>query len=694
MNSKAVLCLILALTSNALFAVDNPISYERGINDCDVIRFNGEYYITGNWLGGDMFCSADLVNWGGREHVFSYSNSWHVPRNAQPDMDIHGTHIAYDNGTFHLYAHLDTPPGNLLGIVHAVSDTVTGPYSEPVDRPFDTDTIDVKTFRDFDGTLHYYSTRFGGVSGNHNDYMAMSDYYTLIGEPRTLIWPLPGWEINPQRPQFDHNTKINEGPFVFRNRDTYYMLYNANHTGDTSYAIGCVQADKPESFSNEGKYLDPVLAAVTYFDGTAEYMINTLGQPWVVDGPNGFEKWVGYFGIDQKYTRAGRTQRIDRIHFFDRRLYIDGPTNKHTPGYHPAPALPLLTDRFDNPDSCISANNWSIVNEQGQLSAWSVADGQAVASPDRSKAMALVKRQAARNYVFEANLKLLDKHEGAGIAGVVACFVDADNWLLVGLERLTGSHNVGWFCFLRAGGKEQMVANGGLPDNFNPEVYHKIRLEKNHDHLKFWIDDQLPLSFTDIYVPFAGPVTPGLFCEGVAAAFDGVLYNIGWDEYDNMIAGWGDGAADNKLRGSLRVTDQGLTLERDSMVFKGDILPEYEFSTQIYSVGLEDGIVGVLPVVVDACNYLAFAFVSEGEKAQILIKNVVGGKEEILHCEPVIYKDTYNVRVARLRDRSIFFVDGKEIYTARLTLPASQIGLFTEKRQARFNGIQSYFYIK
>jgi hypothetical protein len=45
-----------------VWAMDNPFSYEDGINDCDVIKYNGEYYITGNWLGGDMFRSRNLTD--------------------------------------------------------------------------------------------------------------------------------------------------------------------------------------------------------------------------------------------------------------------------------------------------------------------------------------------------------------------------------------------------------------------------------------------------------------------------------------------------------------------------------------------------------------------------------------------------------------------------------------------------------
>jgi len=87
--------------------LNNPISYVREINDCGVIKHNGEYFISGNWLKGDMLSSRDLVSWGERKHVYSWTASWHSQVDSRHrDFDIHGTHIRYHNGTFHLYAHL------------------------------------------------------------------------------------------------------------------------------------------------------------------------------------------------------------------------------------------------------------------------------------------------------------------------------------------------------------------------------------------------------------------------------------------------------------------------------------------------------------------------------------------------------------------------------------------------------------
>jgi hypothetical protein len=84
--------------SGALFAVNNPMTWQNEVYDCDAMKYNGEYYFSGNFLAGDMLVSRDLRNWGWRTHVFSYNNSWH----SGTDRDIHGSHMRYENGVFHV----------------------------------------------------------------------------------------------------------------------------------------------------------------------------------------------------------------------------------------------------------------------------------------------------------------------------------------------------------------------------------------------------------------------------------------------------------------------------------------------------------------------------------------------------------------------------------------------------------------
>ncbi len=682
-------CVCVIALQMPLLALDNPFSYEDGINDCDIIKYNGEYYITGNWLGGDMFRSRNLVDWGERTHIFSWDNTWHVQRNSNPDMDIHGTHIAYDNGIFHLYAHLDTPAGELLGIVHATSNNVLGPYMEPVDAAFATNTIDVKTFRDEDGSLHYYSTRFGGVSGNHNDYRSMSDFDTFTSDYTTLIWPTGGWEINPELPEFSYGPTINEGPFVFKYRNTYYMLYNANHTGDTSYAIGCAMADTPDGFSNAGKLPDPVLGKTAYNNGSGDYDIYTLGQPWVVDGLNGFEKWAGYFAIDENEQYEGRTQRIDRVHFFDRTLSIDGPTNRYTPGYHPGPAEPQLRSLFYQPDGPLPSADWQQTSPNNDPGQWSIHDLQAQQVSQSCFSFNLVNRDPATHYLFEANVQMTEPRDNEDKAGVVAYYKNATNWVIVGLDRSLGYGADGWYCHVVTDDFDGVIAGGGFGGSLDYSAYHKIRVERNGTVFRVWIDDVLPPGFSTIETDITEPGVPGIYANHAAAVYDGILYTIGWDEYDSGITGWGNGVNNNTQTGSWSVNNDGMTAGAGSNVtYKGDLMGDYEFSTHIYQSGAANGFMGTVPVAIDSDNYLKAYFDLTSDRF------IVTGKQEgnslSSQMVDVIDKQDYNLRVVKLNDSMIFFVDGQQVLTYNVTFGPSQVGLFTDNMQARFNGLLVY----
>ncbi len=155
-NLKSILLLILFSIScvNLSFAVNNPMSWINEVYDCDAMKYNGEYYFSGNFLNGDMLVSRDLRNWGWRTHVFSFNNSWHTGT----DRDIHGSHLRYHNGIFHCYAHLGVSAGNR--ITHATNNvSPTGTYFEHNRSSGFADWIDSDTFKDDDGTFTFYSTR-------------------------------------------------------------------------------------------------------------------------------------------------------------------------------------------------------------------------------------------------------------------------------------------------------------------------------------------------------------------------------------------------------------------------------------------------------------------------------------------------------------------------------------------------------
>ncbi|HYH56209.1 MAG TPA: hypothetical protein VD772_06320, partial [Anseongella sp.] len=107
----------------------------------------------------------------------------------------------------------------------------------------------------------------------------------------------------------------------------------------------------------------------------------------------------------------------------------------------------------------------------------------------------------------------------------------------------------------------------------------------------------------------AGEGTPGLYAQG-PAAFDGVLYTIGWDEFDKHITGWKTLGQEPGKGDPWIVSEKGIGPPAETgshAVIKGDLLERYEFSLQVTSPG-GGGQAGIYPVFIDQENYLEAVF--------------------------------------------------------------------------------------
>ncbi len=84
------------------------------------------------------------------------------------------------------------------------------------------------------------------------------------------------------------------------------------------------------------------LVALALYDvtGTAPLgegsLLLTPGQPNILRGPNGWEWWLVYMANNG----FRRDQYIDRVHFANSRMTVDGITGHNTSGFHAAPAKP------------------------------------------------------------------------------------------------------------------------------------------------------------------------------------------------------------------------------------------------------------------------------------------------------------------------------------------------------------------
>lgn len=568
-------------------AAPNPVLAPARGNaaDCGVMKFSGEYYIIGNMLAGDMFISRDLVHWGNRTHVFSMNNDW-ATGNASGDRNIHACDPSYYNGIFNLYWSVNRGDLGIVQIGHAISDKPLGPYHEPERKHWFDSKIDAHLFRDDDGSFYFYSVKF--TAGNVIWGQRMLDPATLTGEPRRLLSARPRtWELLDDR--------VNEGPFVFKYRGQYYLVYNANHTAKGHYALGCAVADEPLNFKNAGKYPDPVVEKSYPAPG---HRLTAPGQPTVVRGPNGLEYWLVYF---LEVDGARRQQAIDRVFFFDRQLYIDGPTSPATPGYHPVPSQPAVLDLFDAPDGGALARHWRPASGQ-----WSIKDKTAEQHQAEGRALATLASAPATQYLAEVNVRPLE--DAGAEAGLVAYWQDSANWLLVTLDA---RHNA-WTWRKNEKGAET-TGQGPRPKGFNFQAWHSLRVAKNGTDFEVLIDDRpAPGTASPIATGFAGAGVPGLITDSARAGFDGFLYTIGWDETGAGIRNWGGAAGGTASSGKWSVTGAGLQQSAPaglSRIFKGDPAAEYEFTAQLPRDGApaRSGAsprMGMLPVYCDEQNYL------------------------------------------------------------------------------------------
>ena len=400
-------------------------------------------------------------------------------------------------------------------------------------------------------------------------------------------------------------------------------------------------------------------------DAPVEPTIYGLDAPRVIEGPNGFERWLAY----RAYWNSVPGSGLDRIFFFGDEMVVDGPTTSSTPGYHPTPAQPTFSDLFEGVD----ALGW--VFGEGD---WRVENGALRQSSAMGRGKAYLQQKPAAHYLFETYIRLPENGEGE--IGVVA-YSDGDRDLIISLNP--AQHT--WTYRLEPGSM--------IPDRFKlpapfrwkealPSIdvegrpLHRLRVTKNAGNFKVMLDDFL-LTPTPIETQLSGLSIPGLYCRNTAAEFDGVTYTVGWDEQGEQITGWGT-AADGTLAGGkwkLHKED-GLEQKRHSTtgrVFKGDLLDQYEFTVNARTDKLEEGKVrlyGVFPVFAGSENYLKAMI--DTRNRELVVSGMRNGKpvgpfmkslarripHRHLHDQKTAYRNVV-AWVYTLRSESI--VDGLEV---------------------------------
>ncbi len=376
-----------------------------------------------------------------------------------------------------------------------------------------------------------------------------------------------------------------------------------------------------------------------------------LNAPRVIEGPNGFEKWMAY----KAWWNGKPGTGLDRVFFFDRELVVDGPTTETSPGYHPPPAKPTFSDSFPDGENVEWAERWAFFGGK-----WMSVDGAMRQSESKGVAKGYLNRAPMANYLFETDIRF--PVDGKGDVGVVA-WSDGEMDLIVSINP----KNRTWQYHIEPG---KLVPNKfRLPASFKflekpPGMgktkipAHRLRVTKNGGYFDVALDGISLTPETPIVTKATGPGTPGFYCRDSAAEFDAATYTVGWDEHDVYMTGWG-AANDGTSYGGEWQQSRDLGMEQRShsrigRAFKGDLLDQYEFTVNAQLYEYEDGaerLYGVFPIFADKDNYVK-AMIDTRER-KLIVSGKLGGRE----LKPVVKSLKTVIPRRHLYDKSTSYRD-------------------------------------
>ena len=333
---------------------DNPLPVAFG--DPYILKASdGLYYMIGTGgvkEGFKMFSSPDLKEWKDEGIIYqgNRDSSWNVANFWAPELYEKG-------GRFYLlfsadWRHNPTHELENFRIGVAVSDKVTGPYTDLYNRPiFDPGYPVIDGNLHFeDGKVYLYYSRCcykHPVESEVADWAKAKGLFTeieeswvygvemkpdfsgIVGEPKLLLRP-PVSMVDPQTEwesrsvtSGEVNRRWTEGSFIFKHKDIYYLMYSANFFGGKYYAVGYATSESPLGPFKKAAN-NPVLQKNDDKGG----IVTGTGHNMVTLGRNGKELLCVYHGRTSK-TGNRRMVFIDAMEVLkDGTLVVHGPTTK------------------------------------------------------------------------------------------------------------------------------------------------------------------------------------------------------------------------------------------------------------------------------------------------------------------------------------------------------------------------------
>ncbi|MCM8709689.1 glycoside hydrolase family 43 protein [Clostridium sp. SYSU_GA19001] len=303
----------------------NPLNISN-IGDPFVLKASdGKYYLyaTSAQYGFYVWSSINMLDWTKIGYAFQVNgDNW-------ANKDFWAPEVVEYKGKYYMYYSARCKDNGSLRIGVAVSDSPTGPFVNPENKPmfdFGYAAIDADVIVDEDGRKYMYYSRDCSeniVSGRHESHIygieLNDDMLSVKGEPVLLIKPDQAWEL-----QSGEGWRWNEGPLVFKKNGIYYMMYSANFYADKKYGIGYAVSKTPLGpFIKYEK--NPI---VSYVETEDEILVSGPGHNSLTLSPDNKEYYIVYHSHTDAVVGGGNRQVcIDKLGFReDGTLYVNGPT--------------------------------------------------------------------------------------------------------------------------------------------------------------------------------------------------------------------------------------------------------------------------------------------------------------------------------------------------------------------------------
>lgn len=326
---STILVVILLLGGVLMFLVSkkkeitytNPVGGMTNIGDPFVLKEGDKYYMyaTSDVASGFRAWESDnMVDWeerGTAYNIGEQSDQWAIGDFWAPEV------IKYNNQFYMTYSARNS--GDHLRISIAASQSPLGPFEDVSIDIIEQEGsfIDGHIFIEDDGTPYLYYVKDCSeniIDGKHVSQIFVQkmagNLTSLLDEPKLLLEPDQEWE------GLKGEYRWNEGPFVIKHDNKYYLMYSSNYYASEDYSVGYAVANNPM-----GPFVKAMENPILSKD--LKNGISGPGHNSVTVGPDGKTFYAVYHIHTFPENPSGdRQMSIDRIYFKGEKLKIAGPS--------------------------------------------------------------------------------------------------------------------------------------------------------------------------------------------------------------------------------------------------------------------------------------------------------------------------------------------------------------------------------